>query len=59
MKKTLQGCIALLTATVIWGCAFVAQSVGMDHIGPFAFQAIRCALGVRALLPMIFFFGSG
>ena len=59
MKKTMQGCIALLTATVIWGCAFVAQSVGMDHIGPFAFQAIRCALGVLALLPMILIFDSG
>lgn len=56
MKKTIQGCIILLVATVIWGCAFVAQSVGMDYIGPFTFQAIRCLLGVLTLLPVIFLF---
>ena len=52
MKNSL---ILLLTAT-IWGTAFVAQSVGMDHIGPFTFQAIRCFLGVLTLLPVIFLF---
>lgn len=56
MKKTIQGCLTLLLTTVIWGCAFVAQSVGMDHIGPFTFQAVRCLLGVLALLPVIFLF---
>ena len=43
----------LLFATLIWGCAFVAQSVGMDHLGPMSFQAIRSALAVLALLPVI------
>ena len=56
MNKTVQGCIILLIATMIWGCAFVAQSVGMDYIGPFTFQAIRCLLGVLTLLPVIFLF---
>ena len=56
MKKTIQGCLILLLTTVIWCCAFVAQSVGMDHIGPFTFQAVRCLLGVLALLPVIFLF---
>ena len=56
MKKTIQGCLILLLTTVIWGCAFVAQSVGMDHIGSFTFQAVRCLLGVLALLPVIFLF---
>ena len=56
MKKTIQGCLILLLTTVIWGCAFVAQSVGMDHIGPFTFQAVRCLLGALALLPVIFLF---
>ena len=56
MKKTIQGCLILLLTTVIWGCAFVAQSVGMDHIGPFTFQAVRCLLGVLALLPVVFLF---
>lgn len=56
MKKTIQGCLTLLLTTVIWGCAFVAQSVGMDHIGPFTFQAVRCFLGVLTLLPLILLF---
>lgn len=45
MKRT-EGTLALLIGTFIWGMAFVAQSVGMELIGPFTFQAIRCALGV-------------
>ena len=54
MKKTVQGCIILLVVTMIWGCAFAAQSIGMEYIGPFTFQAIRCFLGVLTLLPVIF-----
>lgn len=46
MKKQLRGSFALLAATIIWGSAFVAQSVGMDKIGPFTFQAVRCFLAV-------------
>ena len=56
MKKQFRGSICLLAATVIWGSAFIAQSVGMDHIGPFTFQAIRCGLAVVFLLPVIFLF---
>lgn len=50
MKKQIRGSIILLLATVIWGSAFVSQSVGMDHIGPFTFQATRCMLAVIGLL---------
>ena len=46
MKKQLKGSLALLFGTFIWGSAFIAQSVGMDLIGPFTFQAIRCLLAV-------------
>lgn len=46
----------MLLAVIIWGSTFVAQSLGMDHVGPFTFQAIRCALGAIGLLPVIFFF---
>lgn len=53
MKKRLQGSLAILLATIIWGCAFVAQSVGMDHVGPFTFQAVRCFLAVIGLQPVI------
>ena len=52
MKKQLSGIFALLGATVIWGSAFIAQSVGMDKIGPFTFQAVRCLLAVLFLFPV-------
>ena len=42
----------MLLATVIWGSAFIAQSVGMDHVGPFTFQAVRCILAVLFLFPL-------
>lgn len=51
MKKRLEGSILLLLTTTIWGFAFVAQSVGMDKIGPFTFQAVRCLLAVLFLAP--------
>ena len=44
--------LLLLTAG-IWGFAFVAQRVGMDYIGPFAFNGIRFALGGLALVPLM------
>jgi len=40
----------MLTAA-IWGAAFVAQRVGMDHVGPMTFNGVRFALGALALLP--------
>ena len=59
MKKQLSGAIALLGATVIWGSAFIAQSVGMDKIGPFTFQAVRCFLAVVFLFPASALFSKG
>ena len=59
MKKQLSGVIALLGATVIWGSAFIAQSVGMDKIGPFTFQAVRCFLAVVFLFPVSALFSKG
>jgi len=43
----------LLTAAVIWGTAFVAQRLGMDHVGPFTYNGIRFALGCLSLLPLL------
>lgn len=59
MKEQLKGSILLLIGTVIWGCAFVAQSVAMDHVGPLTFQACRSALAVIVLLPVIALFDRG
>lgn len=56
MKKRLSGSLLLLLATLIWGSAFVSQSIGMDHIGPYTFQAIRCAMATIGLLPIIWLF---
>lgn len=50
--------ILLLTA-VIWGSGFVAQSVGMDYIGPFTFTAIRNFLGAAVLLPLVLWKRTG
>lgn len=54
MKNKLRGSLAILVATVIWGSAFIAQSVGMDYIGPFAFQTMRSVLAVPFLIVVIF-----
>jgi len=43
----------LLLASAIWGFAFVAQRVAMEHIGPFTFNAVRFALGSLPMLPLI------
>lgn len=59
MKNQLKGSFALLAATVIWGFAFIAQSVGMDLIGPFTFQAVRCSLAVLVLIPCAFVLDIG
>lgn len=56
MKNRMRGIIALLVATIIWGSAFIAQSVGMDHIGPMTFLAVRCAMGAAFLIPLSYLF---
>lgn len=53
-QGTLKADILLLITAVIWGFAFVAQRVGMEHIGPFLFNGIRFALGSLSLLPLIY-----
>lgn len=41
----------LLLTALIWGAAFVAQRVGMDHVGPMTFNGVRFALGALVLAP--------
>ena len=53
MKKRFMGNAMLLSAAMIWGASFVAQTVGMDYVGPFTFQAVRCFLASLVLLPVI------
>lgn len=49
----MRGNLLLLLASLIWGTAFVAQSVGMEHIGPFTFMAARSLIGSLSLVPVI------
>lgn len=52
-KKALIGNMMLLTTAFIWGTAFVAQRVGMDHIEPFTFGAARYVLATICLLIVV------
>ena len=51
-----KGTILLLITALIWGAAFVAQSVGMDYIGPFTFSAARDVIAIIVLIPVILLF---
>lgn len=54
MKKgTLTSSLLLLLTATIWGMAFVAQSVGMDYMGPMTFNGIRFLMGGIVLLPLV------
>ena len=53
MKQQIKSSLILLLTATIWGVAFVAKSVGMEYIGHFTFNAIRCVLGGLVLIPVI------
>ena len=53
MNRELQGSLMLLLTAIIWGTAFVAQSAGMEFIGPFTFNFARSIVGGLALIPVI------
>lgn len=48
--------IFLWATAAIWGFAFVAQSVGMESLGPHSFNAMRFLLATLSLLPLLFIF---
>ena len=47
----LRGNVFLFCTALIWGTTFVAQRVGMEHIGPFTFNFVRFSLGALFLAP--------
>ena len=51
--KSIKNVVFLTLAALIWGIAFVAQSVAMDHVGAFTFNGLRSLLGGIVLLPVI------
>ncbi len=54
-SKMMRSNLLLLLTAMIWGAAFVAQSVGTDYVGPFTFTAVRSFIAVIVLLPCIAF----
>ncbi len=54
-SKALKSDFILSLVATIWGLAFVAQRMGMDHVGPFTFNGLRFFLGCLSLLPFMFF----
>ena len=53
-KMPLKNSLCLLLAATIWGIAFVAQSVGMEYVGPFTFNGVRSLIGAAVLVPVLF-----
>ena len=58
MKKQAISAAELLLTAFIWGVAFVAQSVGMDYIGPFTFNCVRSIIGGLVLIPLVVILGK-
>lgn len=56
MLKNMKGNLILLLTALIWGTAFVAQRDGMNHIGPYTFNATRTFLAAVVLIPVVFAF---
>ena len=51
-SKQLFSNICLIVASLIWGTAFVAQTTGMEHIGPLTFTNLRFLIGGLIVLPL-------
>lgn len=54
-KGSIGSSLLLFLAAVIWGAAFVAQSVGMDYMGPVTFNGARFLIGSAVLCPVIWY----
>ena len=52
-RRTLRADALMLITALIWGTTFVAQSLGMAHIGPFLYTALRFAIGSLVILPLV------
>ncbi len=57
-NKNLKGSLILITAALIWGLAFVAQSGAADLVPPFTFNALRSVIGALALYGFWLFTGK-
>ena len=50
-SKQFLSTLCLVIASVIWGTAFVAQTTGMEFIGPLTFTNMRFLIGGLIVLP--------
>ena len=55
MSKQLRAGLLLTLTALIWGSAFVAQSVGMDYVEPFTYLFSRNVIGGIILIPIMKF----
>jgi drug/metabolite transporter (DMT)-like permease len=57
MKKNnstqIKSSLLLLLASIVWGAAFVAQSLASNNVGTFTFNGIRFMIGGVCLLPLL------
>ena len=49
MNKKIRQNLFPVLAALIWGTAFVAQSVGSEYVPPLTFGAVRCSMAFAAL----------
>lgn len=52
-SQKMLGSVMLLITALLWGCAFTAQSLGMNYVGPFTMQGVRLLIGSAVLTPFI------
>ncbi len=57
-KNNIKGCLILGLTALIWGVAFIAQSVGTDYVGPLTFTFCRSLLGMAVLFPVTLLVGK-
>ncbi len=50
------GNLLMVLTAAIWGFTFVAQKTGMDHLGPFMFNAVRFFIGATCLVILLRWF---
>ena len=54
-KTEIKSALILFITAIVWGCAFVAQSVGGELVGPYTYNFIRYLIGGMVLIPVIIF----
>lgn len=52
-RAALSADLLLLLTAAIWGFGFVAQRLGMEHVGPFTYNGVRFGLGSMTLMPLL------